>query len=119
MTYVPAGCFALKVDQSVLESFPVFEADATGKLNATVFVEAVIVKSVPVVEDAKRTVGPVWVCPAGPSAVTAAVRYVLVSILRVPFPLDVLTKPFEVRFESLVMLETGSILTFEVEVAWK
>ena len=36
-------------------------------------------------------------------AVTALVRYVLVSMASVPSPFVVFTKPFEVRFESRAM----------------
>ena len=48
---------------------PRFVADADGILKVTVPPAAVMVKSVPFVEVAKRTL-PVWVCPAGPTAVT-------------------------------------------------
>ena len=48
----------LKIDQSVDESFPFAVRDANGRLNVWVFPDAVIVKSVPVVEVAR-----VWVAP--------------------------------------------------------
>ncbi len=59
----------LKRDQSAEESFPVFAAEAVGKLYVIVLPEAVMVKSVPVVEVARVTVLPVCVWPAGPMAV--------------------------------------------------
>jgi hypothetical protein len=51
----------LKSDQSVVESKPLFEAEAEGRLNVMTFPVAVTVKSVPVVEEAMVTVGPVCV----------------------------------------------------------
>ena len=100
---VNAACLLLNVLQSVEERRPRLEADAVGRLNVTVLPEAVMVKSVPVVLEARVTVGPVCVCPAGPMAVTAEVRYVLVSMESVPSPLMVFTNPFVVRFESFEM----------------
>jgi hypothetical protein len=64
----------LKSVQSAEESLPVFAAEATGRLKVIVFPLAVTVKSVPVVEVARVTAGPVWREPAGPIEVTAAVR---------------------------------------------
>jgi hypothetical protein len=95
--------FAEKIEKSAAESLPVFAAEATGRLYVMVFPDAVMVKSVPVVEVANVTAGPVWSIPAGPIEVTAEVRYVFVSIMSVPSPPLVFTKPFEVRLESLAM----------------
>lgn len=64
----------LKRVQSAEESLPVFAADATGRFQVMVFPLAVTVKSVPVVEVARVTAGPVWSAPAGPIEVTAEVR---------------------------------------------
>ena len=62
----------LKTDQSVPERSPRTEAAALGRLKVIVFPAAVIVKSVPVVEDARSCVPPVCVWPAGPNAVMPA-----------------------------------------------
>lgn len=56
----------LKTVQSVAVSLPVFEADAIGRLKVTVSLDAVMVKSLPVVEVANVTVVPLCVWPAGP-----------------------------------------------------
>lgn len=77
-------------------------------MNVTVFVVAVMVVDAvrplnAVDEVASVIAGPVCNAPTGPSEVSAAVRYVLVSIESAPVPPDVLTKPFEVRFESVAM----------------
>ena len=64
----------LKVDQSVDESFPFDETPANGRLNVRVEPDPVIVKSVPVVDVARVTAGPIVVCPTGPIEVRAEVR---------------------------------------------
>ena len=64
----------LKVDQSVDESFPFDDTPANGRLNVRVEPDPVIVKSVPVVDVASVTAGPVVVCPTGPIEVRAEVR---------------------------------------------
>lgn len=56
---VRRDCLALKVDQSVDESLPVFEAEATGRLKVWVVPLEVMVKSVPLVELANVCVAPV------------------------------------------------------------
>ena len=63
----------LKMVQSADERSPRFALEAVGRLKVMVLPEPTMVKSVPVVEDAKVTVGPVCVCPVGPMAVTAEV----------------------------------------------
>jgi len=73
-TFVSARpAFALKVDQSVVERKPRFDADAVGALKVIVSPDPVIVKSVPVVDVANVVVGPSDVCPVGPIALIAAV----------------------------------------------
>ena len=47
-----AACLALNVVQSELERSPRFEAEAVGRLNVRVLPEPVMLKSVPVVEEA-------------------------------------------------------------------
>ena len=64
----------LKTLQSVVVSRPRFADEADGRLKVIVAPEPVMVKSLPVVEVAKRTAGPVVVCPAGPIDVRAVVR---------------------------------------------
>lgn len=64
----------LNVFQSDDESRPLFRDPAVGKFHVTVFPDAVIVKSVPVVDVANSCVAPVCVCPTGPRAVIAVVR---------------------------------------------
>jgi hypothetical protein len=64
----------LKVDQSEVERSPRLLADAVGKLKVSVEPEPVMAKSVPLVEEAKVTAGPVVVCPAGPIEVRADTR---------------------------------------------
>ena len=60
----------LNVVQSVEERSPRLEADAVGKLKVSVLPEPVMVKSVPVVEEASVTDGPVASCPSGPIPVS-------------------------------------------------
>lgn len=56
----------------MLESLPFANREANGKLKVCVLLEAVIVKSVPLVEVANSCVPPVCVCPNGPIAVMPA-----------------------------------------------
>ena len=65
---------ALNVVQSVVERSPLFAPDAVGRFHVSVEPEPVTEKSVPVVEEAIITAGPVVVCPVGPIEVSAAVR---------------------------------------------
>jgi hypothetical protein len=66
----------LNVVQSFDVSNPLFDPDADGRLNVIVDPEPVIVKSVPVVDDASVIAGPELVCPVGPIDVIADVKYV-------------------------------------------
>ena len=59
--------------KSVDESLPFDASPANGRLNVRVDPDPVIEKSVPVVEVASVTAGPVVVCPTGPIEVSAAV----------------------------------------------
>lgn len=71
---VRADSLELNVVQSEVESSPLFEALAVGRLKVMVEPEPVMVKSVPVVDDANVTAGPVVVWPVGPIDVRAEVR---------------------------------------------
>jgi hypothetical protein len=64
----------LKILQSVEESLPFDASPANGRLNVRVDPLPVIEKSVPRVDVASVTAGPVVVCPIGPIEVSAAVR---------------------------------------------
>lgn len=71
---VSADSLELNVVQSEVESSPLFEALAVGRLKVIVEPEPVMVKSVPAVDEAKVTAGPVVVWPVGPIEVRAEVR---------------------------------------------
>ena len=56
-----AACLLLNVVKSADERSPLFDADAVGRLKVSVDPDPVILKSVPVVEEASVTAGPVVV----------------------------------------------------------
>ena len=65
----------LKVVQSAEERSPRLVAEADGRLKVMVSPDPVMVKSVPLVDEAKVVVGPSEVWLSGPMAVMAEVRY--------------------------------------------
>ncbi len=79
--------FPLKVFQSVEVRSPRLADDALGRLNVTVEPVPVMVKSLPVVEVANTTAGPVVVCPTGPMEVRPEIRQVPLTAKQPAFKL--------------------------------
>ena len=85
---VSASCLLVNVVKSDVDNSPLFNAEAVGMLNVNVDPAPVIVKSVPVVDVASVTAGPVVVWFVGPIEVSADVRRPREDVAVSVYPLD-------------------------------